>query len=129
MIQEKILSVIYSGLNMVGTIWAVYSVIYMTPESVYESLTIGGVTSADKGLIRQKKDTLYGIALIIVGFFGQTILTFVGTPNWIYFVLYLIGTAILVYVTIKVVDSIYCRYTTFCNYLHFCFAKNSKTLR
>lgn len=108
MIQEKILSVIYSGLNMVGTIWAVYSVIYMTPESVYESLTIGGVTSADKGLIRQKKDTLYGIALIIVGFFGQTILTFVGTPNWIYFVLYLIGTAILVYVTIKVVDSIYC---------------------
>lgn len=110
MIQEKILSVIYSGLNMVGTIWAVYSVIYMTPESVYESLTIGGVTSADKGLIRQKKDTLYGIALIIVGFFGQTILTFVGTPNWIYFVLYLIGTAILVYVTIKVVDSIYCRF-------------------
>lgn len=63
-----------------------------------------------KGLIRQKKDTLYGIALIIVGFFGQTILTFVGTPNWIYFVLYLIGTAILVYVTIKVVDSIYCRF-------------------
>ena len=95
---------------MVGTIWAVYSVIYMTPESVYESLTIGGVTSADKGLIRQKKDTLYGIALIIVGFFGQTILTFVGTPNWIYFVLYLIGTAILVYVTIKVVDSISCRF-------------------
>ena len=110
MMQEKILSVIYSGLNMVGTIWAVYSVIYMTPESVYESLTIGGVTSADKGLIRQKKDTLYGIALIIVGFFGQTILTFVGTPNWIYFVLYLIGTAVLVYVTIKVVDSIYCRF-------------------
>lgn len=110
MMQEKILSVIYSGLNTVGTIWAVYSVIYMTPESVYESLTIGGVTSADKGLIRQKKDTLYGIALIIAGFLGQTVLTFVGASNWICFLLYLIGTAVLVYIAIKSVNSIYSRF-------------------
>ena len=110
MIQEKILSVIYSGLNVIGTIWAVYGVIYMTPEEAYKSLTIGGITSADKGLIRQKKDTLYGIALIIAGFLAQTVLTFVGAPNWIYMLLYIIGTAILVYISIKVVDSIYYRF-------------------
>ena len=110
MVQEKILSVIYSGLNVVGTIWAVYSVIYMTPWEVYNSLTIGGVTSPDKSLISQKKDTLYGIALIIAGFLAQTVLTFVGAPNWIYFILYLIGTAILIYVTIKIVNSIYRRF-------------------
>lgn len=100
MIQEKILSIIYSAINVWGTIWAIRSILTLTEKDLANSRTIGAMCNPDKGLITQKEESYYGISMIIVSSIGQTVLSLVPATLWTSFAIYMVITLLVVGITL-----------------------------
>lgn len=105
MIQEKILSIIYSAINVWGTIWAIRSILTLKEKDLTNSGTIGTMCNPDKGLITQKEESYYGISMIIVSFIGQTVLSLVPATSWTSFAIYMVITLLVVGITLLCVKN------------------------
>ena len=92
---QNIASVIYSLINVVGTIWAVLSILKMKPSEVYKSLTLGGITESDEPLLIQKEQASFGVAWVVVGFVLQSINTFVIVDSLIIFLEWMLFTVVI----------------------------------
>ena len=105
MIQEKILSIIYSAINVWGTIWAIRSILTLKEKDLTNSKTIGAMCNPDKGLITQKEESYYGISMIIVSFIGQTVLSLVPATSWPSCTIYMVVTLLVVGITLLCVKN------------------------
>lgn len=92
---QNIASVIYSLINVVGTIWAVLSILKMKPSEVYNPLTLGGITESNEPLLIQKEQASFGVAWVVVGFVLQSINTFVIVDSLIIFLEWMLFTVVI----------------------------------
>lgn len=74
---SKILIAGSSLISVVGTVYAVLSILGLTIEDVFRSITLNGMDERDKELLVQKKQAVTGIPLVVLGWIGQTVFSFV----------------------------------------------------
>ncbi len=74
---NNILNVIYSLINVMGTIWSVLSILGLKLEDLRKAITYAGIAETDKSLMTQREQARYGVALIVVGFIFQSLNLFV----------------------------------------------------
>ena len=75
--MQNLLSIIYSLINVLGTVWAVLSILKLKPGDVYKSLTAGYFLEADESLLVQRAQARFGITLVVISFALQSINSFV----------------------------------------------------
>lgn len=95
---NDILISISSLINVIGTVYAVLSILGISITSVYSSITLEGMDEADKNLMVQKKQAVTGIPLVVLGWIFQTLFTFLqvtSLPEFIFFVVIIIVFFIL----------------------------------
>lgn len=66
--MQNILSIIYSLINVWGTVWAVLSILKLKLGDVYKSLTVGALLEADESLLVQREQARFGITLVVIAF-------------------------------------------------------------
>lgn len=95
---NDILISISSLINVIGTVYAVLSILGISITSVYSSITLEGMDEADKNLMVQKKQAVTGIPLVVLGWIFQTLFTFLqvtSLPEFIFSVVIIIVFFIL----------------------------------
>lgn len=75
--MQNVLSIIYSLINVLGTVWAVLSILKLKPGDVYKALTVGYFLEADESLLVQRAQARFGITLVVISFALQSINSFV----------------------------------------------------
>lgn len=63
--------------NVVGTAYAILSILKLKPSDLYDSLTLEGLDKNDKTLLTQKKQARIGISLVVYAWFIQAAFSFV----------------------------------------------------
>ncbi|WP_448914341.1 hypothetical protein [Gemmiger sp.] len=79
--MQNILSIIYSLINVWGTVWAVLSILKLSPGDVYKSLTMGALLEADESLLVQREQARFGITLVVIAFAFQSVNSFVSVET------------------------------------------------
>lgn len=82
-----ILQLLSSAINVIGTVYAVLSILKLKPKEIYSSITISGMDQKDIELITQKKQARTGISLILYGWILQLIYIFLDIstlPEFLY---------------------------------------------
>lgn len=74
---SKMLVSVSSLIGVIGTVYAVLSILGLTIEEVFQSITLKGMDERDKELLVQKKQAVTGIPLVVLGWIGQTVFSFV----------------------------------------------------
>ena len=79
--MQNILSIIYSLINVWRTVWAVLSILKLSPGDVYKSLTMGALLEADESLLVQREQARFGITLVVIAFAFQSVNSFVSVET------------------------------------------------
>ena len=77
MYYNTILLLIAALTNVVGTTYAVLSILKLKPKEIYQALTIEGMDRNDETLLVQKKQARIGIALVAYAWMLQVLFSFV----------------------------------------------------
>lgn len=64
-----------------GTVWAVLSILKLSPGDVYKSLTMGALLEADESLLVQREQARFGITLVVIAFAFQSVNSFVSVET------------------------------------------------
>ena len=98
-VYADILQLLPSAFNMIGTIYAVLSILKLKQQEIYKSITTAGIDLKDKELIIQKKQASIGLSLIVYSWVLQIIYLFIDTnvyfEFWCAFLLSLLGGIIV----------------------------------
>lgn len=73
---SKILITLCSLIGVIGTIYAVLSILNMKFEDIYKSITLGGIEERDEELLTQREQAQIGILLVVTSWIGQTAFSF-----------------------------------------------------
>ena len=76
MYYNTILQLLASLTNVIGTTYAVLSILKLEPNDLYQSITIGGMDKNDEALLVQKKQARVGISFIVYAWIMQIIFSF-----------------------------------------------------
>ena len=71
-----ILQLLAALTNVIGTTYAVLSILKLKPEELYLALTIEGMDRSDESLLIQKKQARTGISFVVYGWMLQTLFSF-----------------------------------------------------
>ena len=77
MYYNTILLLIAALTNVVGTTYAVLSILKLKPKEIYQALTIEGMDRNDETLLVQKKQARIGISLVAYAWMLQVLFSFV----------------------------------------------------
>ena len=72
---NDILLLLAGLLNVIGTIYAVLSILCLTPKEVFDAVTWGGIGKRDSELITQKEQARLGITWIVTAWIFQCVFT------------------------------------------------------
>ena len=97
MYYNTILLLIAALTNVIGTTYAVLSILKLKPKELYQALTIEGMDRNDETLLIQKKQARIGIGLVVYAWVLQVLFSFVTVTTIKSF---LIWMAIYVFVTV-----------------------------
>lgn len=103
MIYNDILLTVVSFLNVIGTIYAVLSIIKIKPKEIYHSITWGGIADRDKEIITQFKQARMGISLVCISWVLEVVLTFYKITSLRNFIIMFIVILAIVVVTVLLV--------------------------
>ena len=73
---NTILQLLGALTNVVGTTYAVLSILKLKPNDLYQAVTIDGMDKNDESLLTQKKQARIGICLVIYAWILQVIFSF-----------------------------------------------------
>lgn len=73
----KILISVSSFFGVAGTVYAVLSILKLDIHDIYKTITLGGMDNRDEELLIQREQARLGIPLVGIGWFGQTIFSFI----------------------------------------------------
>ena len=76
MYYNTILQLLASLTNVVGTTYAILSVLRLKPKELYQTLTLEGMDRSDDSLLAQKKQARIGISLVIYAWMLQVLFSF-----------------------------------------------------
>jgi len=68
---ETILQLFAGLINVVGTIYAILSILKLSPKQIFEAITIKGMNAQDENLLEQKAQARIGISLVAFGWLLQ----------------------------------------------------------
>lgn len=100
---SKILISVSSFFGVVGTVYAVLSILKLDIHDIYKTITLGGIDNRDEELLIQREQARLGIPLVVIGWLGQTIFSFIDVVSCRWFVGYLLIFLIIVGILIAVV--------------------------
>ena len=83
----KILQIATSLINVIGTIYAVLSILRLTPKDIFSVVTLEGIDNSDKSLLTQKIQARTGIGLIVIGWSFQTLFEFLPINSCLMFII------------------------------------------
>ena len=99
MYYNTILLLIAALTNVIGTIYAILSILKLKPKELYQALTIEGMDRNDETLLIQKKQARIGIGLVVYAWVLQVLFSFVTVTTiksfLIWMVIYVFGTVVL----------------------------------
>ncbi len=78
---NTLLQSVTSLINVIGTVYAVLSILKLKPEDIYSKITWGGIGSADKDALLQKEQARTGIGLIMIGWVLQLVFGLLDIDN------------------------------------------------
>lgn len=70
---SAILSSISALIGVVGTVYSVLSILGLTIQDVFKSITLAGMDSRDEELLLQREQAKTGIPLVALGWLWQTV--------------------------------------------------------
>lgn len=101
--MQNVLSIIYSLINVWGTVWAILSILKLKPGNVYKSLTVGALLEADESLLVQREQARFGITLVVIAFAFQSVSSFVSVDTVGEFLGWLILTVVVLAVACLII--------------------------
>ena len=101
---NTILLLFSAFVGVIGTIYAVLSILALTPDEVHKSITLKGIDERDKELIIQKKQARLGIMLVISAWILQCVFSFVKINCLCWFLFALVATICLVLIEIVIMS-------------------------
>ena len=93
---NNILISVSNLIGVIGTIYAVLSILGLNVQETKKAITFEGIENADKNLLIQKKQAITGIPLVALGWIGQTVFTFLKITDLSCFVMAFIGIIMFV---------------------------------
>ena len=112
---NDILLILASLLNVCGTIYAVLSILALTPKDVYKSITLKGIDERNLELIIQKKQARLGITLIVTAWIFQCVFTVFQVNSSCCFWLCITSTIIVMLLELLVMGAINKRFEKKCH--------------
>ena len=76
MYYTTILQLLAGLTNVIGTTYAVLSILKLKPKELYQALTIEGMDKNDETLLTQKKQARIGISLVVYAWILQVLFSF-----------------------------------------------------
>lgn len=73
---NTMLQSVTSLINVIGTVYAVLSILKLKPKDIYSKITLGGMDKADEDALIQREQARTGIGLIIIGWVLQFVFSF-----------------------------------------------------
>ncbi len=95
MYYNTILQLVAALTNVVGTTYAVLSILKLKPNDLYQAVTIDGMDKNDESLLTQKKQARIGISLVIYAWILQVIFSFFFISSGKMFVLSLLAYVVV----------------------------------
>jgi hypothetical protein len=86
MYYNTILQLLAALTNVVGTTYAILSVLKLKPKELYQALTLEGMDRSDDSLLTQKKQARIGISLVIYAWMLQVLFSFWTITNTAVFI-------------------------------------------
>jgi len=90
MVYSKILIIISSLVGVVGTVYAVLSILAMRIPNIHKSITLGGIDARDEELLLQREQARTGIPLVVIGWIGQSVFSLLEISTCCQFILALL---------------------------------------
>ncbi len=91
MYYNTILQLIAALTNVIGTTYAVLSILKLKPHDLYQAITIDGMDKNDESLLTQKKQARIGISLVIYAWILQVMFSFCSISSTKIFILSLLA--------------------------------------
>lgn len=88
-----ILQLLAALTNVIGTTYAILSILKLKPEELYQALTIEGMDRSDESLLVQKEQARIGISLVVYAWMLQALFSF-----WTITTLFLFMVCLFAYV-------------------------------
>ena len=95
MYYNTILQLVAALTNVIGTTYAVLSILKLKPNDLYQAVTIDGMDKNDESLLTQKKQARIGICLVIYAWILQVIFSFFSISSGKMFVLSLLAYVVV----------------------------------
>lgn len=99
MYYNTILQLLAALTNVVGTVYAVLSILKLKPTDLYKSITIDGMDQSDETLLIQRQQARVGICLVIYAWLLQVLFSFLKVSSVKMFLVcilvYVVATAVL----------------------------------
>ena len=97
MYYNTILQMLASLTNVIGTIYAILSILKLKPRELYQTLILEGMNKSDDSLLTQKKQARIGISLVIYAWILLVLFSFWVITNTAVFILCLVAYGILTF--------------------------------
>ena len=75
---HSVLDIIFSTINVIGTLYAVLSILKIDVKTLFRSITLEGMDERDEELLLQREQARAGITLIAYGWSGQCYVSLMG---------------------------------------------------
>lgn len=82
---NSIIDVISGFISIVGTIYAILSLLRMKPADIWNTCTFGGISNRDLEILEQRRQARTGILLVIYGWSIQVVLLFIDIRTFLEF--------------------------------------------
>ena len=87
MLYNTIIQVIAGLVNVIGTTYAVLSILKASPSDLYRSITLQGMGNNDTTLLIQRNQARIGIGLVALAWIVQTVFSFVQITSFCFFLI------------------------------------------
>ena len=87
---NTILQLLAALTNVIGTTYAVLSILKLKPQDLYQAITIDGMDKNDESLLIQKKQARIGIGLVIYAWCLQVVFSFLQILSFRAFIILLL---------------------------------------
>lgn len=78
---NEIINIICSAIGVIGTIYAILSILNIKHEDIWKSVTFGGISMRDDEILIQREQARVGIGLIAYAWIAQLCLIFIKIQN------------------------------------------------
>lgn len=92
-----------SLISVLGTIYAVLSILKLTISDVYSSITTKGMDNRDEELLVQREQARIGIPLVMLGWVGQTVFSVIKICSYEHFFACLLVYIALACIVMKII--------------------------